>query len=1155
MPNNGLIFEADALEYSLHGSASYTGSGAGYGVYSYEGTAATQYAVNTLLTQAGITLTVMSFDDGTTQGWEVSYDGPGAPFGGYVVAGSGFQSTSVAAVIRDLRIYSKLTGALYRVTWSGIDIYVNGGYSTTLAAGADLTSNGVGPNYIPVIGVPLSVEGTCSASRNGINEFVFDPCAPDEFPDQDYITHTTGAISGRMRFKQPGDSAWQALPVTFKVNEAPSGSGCPFGLSTGGIVTGSTTSNSQINLEQYTKVEFNYEGRTWVGTTRCRCSIEGTIYDYGEGTVTCYDECTEEEVPWSPHVYKTHTWGRSQGGSYTLIPNLERAVYRHAPGYKAMWYRGEFPEIQANASRSCVDGSVTVNEDDDEVVYPYLSPFLATVTDDIHPIEDCFPEVIYSPCTVSKSESENVSFDTSNWGLRDGPFGCMVTCPEFPPDCEAVAGGNVRPPLPTVNKIESVSSQFPSLVGDEAGGGQWHGVPLFRYHSTWPHPHWMLAHWFEDWDLSAVEYWKPVRQQWLYNAALPEAERPETRNFLIGSCVDESGHTPWMDAFIDELRWLGVSRFKSRTPDPIPDEKMIDEESPDRFSFKDDAGEDSTGSVSGSGITFDVDAVKCLIQLNDFVTAPYLYALICDKIRLSTSGWTNVASVSIKLQDHEGNEVQIGNTLGGEFDMIRGSSTKYAGSWAIDNGLSWVDDEGEDVDVVNGESIVTMNDPERLTTLGLLPGIGAEYIVIEIVPINPLIAAVVPFPELLRTEKIPVMYWESEKVAVLLFENGNMIRLGNWTFVTPAGFQNPPAISAAGIKSTIIDAICTQKLIYQALDPLDGLAAECENLFDDYEGNTIGITDKFSVSYPFPDEASRIVGRQALINTMAETPPLANFPFRKYDIEWNPTLDFCQVVWDWSQEERYLINAGARLDLYEGTTLISEGITSPEGWAISQHKHVVDNTETSNFKIQIGEEHYANVSPYRGFSALINVLPDGQVHLTRDDQSGILVATITSDDGVELVRFLKSGLFVRVLLTNESAISAQSAIRNDGKIISVVERDSGTEVWESWAYGLKPELVHMWTGLESPAIAICPESGMEYVAGWNSGSWKCYRKKTAGSAWALAGVIVSAAEAKYAGLEVSGEADGRIVFVVQIGADLKRYESFNHGDTWTENSP
>jgi len=93
------------------------------------------------------------------------YDGPGAPFGGYVVGAAAFLSTvSIKIRILGLKIYTKLTGSLYRTTWTSLQVYVNGTLLTTLS-GVDVTSNGVGPNYIDYLATPLYATGSCSASR------------------------------------------------------------------------------------------------------------------------------------------------------------------------------------------------------------------------------------------------------------------------------------------------------------------------------------------------------------------------------------------------------------------------------------------------------------------------------------------------------------------------------------------------------------------------------------------------------------------------------------------------------------------------------------------------------------------------------------------------------------------------------------------------------------------------------------------------------------------------------------------------------------------------------------------------------------------------------------------------------------------------------
>lgn len=1170
MPNNGLVFAADALEYRLKGSATYSGSGAGDPSHSFGGTAATSYVPDATNVAGGIGLDISSSFDGTTGSWSARYDGPGAdPLSGYVVSGSGYvDSLEISCVMRDLKIYQKLTGALFRIVWSAVDIYINSAFNATLpGSSVDSESAGCGPNYIPIIGMPLAISGGVTASRAGVPAFVWDACDPGTFPDRNWSASNSGTITGGWRFKDVGSSEWITdLPVSiWSGSEVPeSGGSCPFGLALGEALQGADIWDCSIPCESSASFAFSYEGREsgagkgWVDVT-CTGLDETVAVTRYEQDLQCIDPCDSVQKVTYRDIYKTATTSASSGGSITALPNLEKGIHRLADDYRAIWQRFDLPEVKARALRHCsIDGVAITTAEDDVVYQATAGDFLGVITDDTHPMEDKLELPTYSPFSRTASKSEDVVHSTF------GPSTCICGQPDGydPSSCSGTVAytcGVDWDALPDDSaKAENVSISFPYSVGTITGNYQDHAVPLARFFATWGNIGWHYVHSRENWSSVGLGYWDAVHQQHSSNAALPPEEETNQRNDLIASCWSASGHTPFMDSFMGGQRWGGVSRFQVRQP-AIPDSLMIDESSPGRFAFFDDGAAPATGSVSGAGIAFDVDTVRCEIDLLDFASAPYLYALICDRLRFDSAGWTNVDSVAVSLVDYEDNAVVIGQAKGGEdWPIIRGGASEYAGSWGIDNGAGVLSDLGSDSEP-EGVSAATALDPERIAALGLIPGATGKLLRIDITPTDPLLAAVVPFPELKRSETAPVMVWESSQAAALLYEDRSMIRMGNWVWYVPGlGFQNPPLISGA-YKSTMLDALATQRVIFEGRDAEDDLTDELSQRWDSYEGQSYGIVDKFSISWPVPDQPE--LHRHALVNSMNECPPLTLFPTRKYDRDsWAKSAGFWAGVYDWCQSKRYLVNSHGTPHLFDGAAKISTAIDPPQiGWRASCHAIGVDNSETSNFTLEVDGTEYAEISPYRGFTMLLNILPPGGAHLTRMDAEGMIVATTASTDGVHLIRFMRNGLYeIAHLLDTDSAQSAQSAWHPSGHLLTIIHRDDDGEysqLWRTGNYGATAELDSVFDDLESPAIAIDPLSGIEYVAGHKSGSWRCYRRTAIGESWEDLGAIVAAATAYPAGLEVAAEGDSRLIFIAQIGSDLARYESYDQGDSWAVATP
>ena len=71
-----------------------------------------------------------------------------------------------------------------------------------------------------------------------------------------------------------------------------------------------------------------------------------------------------------------------------------------------------------------------------------------------------------------------------------------------------------------------------------------------------------------------------------------------------------------------------------------------------------------------------------------------------------------------------------------------------------------------------------------------------------------------------------------------------------------------------------------------------------------------------------------------------------------------------------------------------------------------------------------------------------------------------------------------------------------------------------------------------------------------YVSGFDGTNWVCYKKLSDATSFTLEGTIHAGDPNTYAGLEVSADPTGRLVFIMQDGDDLRVYESFDSGETW-----
>jgi hypothetical protein len=922
--------------------------------------------------------------DGAAGTWEVSYNGPNAPFGGYIVSGSGYQATSIVARFTNLKIYSKLTGALYRVMWDSIEIYVNGSLSTTLGSG-DETSAGVGPCYLNYIGVPFQIQG--SATGGVDTSWAYDPCDPSDVASGNWNYNVPAVIEGGWRFEDDGGTTWNALPVYVDVRTV-AGTGCPFGLTATGIVSAADTYSGSVNVVAKGSQVLEYIGRTMgVGYTRVECEDGfGNVIATSDLLMVepCLDLCDSSATDPYRDYYRTTLTNEPQSGSILLLPNLEKAIRRlGGADTKFLVYRNDMPEVLGQATRGCTIDAVTTSASSTPQLYPGSAAFLGSFTQGAHPGEDFLALDTYAPVTISKSKTElkSISFYGNTVCSTYAPSNPLViaVCPSAP--IRIISPIEVFPTAPTgSNKEESIGWTTLHSV-DTMSNYQSHASTILRYVGSWGNLLWHYFHFVDNYTtVDFPTYWGPSRQQWVGNSSLPALEQTDTRTDVIGSCFWDSGHTAFMDAYTTHY-WLGTSRQRLYSP-TIPASAQTGSTSVWNFGVYDSGTStwDGSGTVGGSTVTLGTTTTKATLDALSFTAYPFMYPLICDRIEIPASGFTNVASFSVKLIGIDGSEVEL-CTATGTHTIPKGANVKYAGSWGIENSPDpgTIGDLGVDA-TGDGISATVMADPLHCSAFSLLPARSYYRLRYDIVKTDPALTATVPHPIFKRNATTPKMYWESGHIQTLLWPNGSALRLGNWTFYDGAALVNPPLV-LANAKTTMIDALCSIRLIFEARAHNDGLTTELTTLFDTYEGQSVGVVDKFSCAWINPAEGDHETVSSfqwSLVNTMAETPPLTCFPNPSFVVTssaWTQTGSYKHEVLEWSSEPRHLIHPSNRMDqeTAAGPGLITSPVTAPLGWAITTHQVAVDNTETPIWDINIGATKFADATPWRGWFGVLDV--------------------------------------------------------------------------------------------------------------------------------------------------------------------------------------
>jgi len=563
------------MQWKVGSSASPSSSGSGDPTYSHSAAGSTSYVPNAINVLAGLSLSCGSTFNGSTGTWFATYDGPGAPFGGYTVGGATYRSSvEIMVQAEGVLLYVLDTGQLLRIKWDRLKVYVNGSLSTTLGSSSiDLNSAGSGPNYIPIIGIPLSLSGGVSAGRTNVPTWTYNPCNPASGAPIEYETTVTGNIYGGWRY-QDENNVWVTLPVTVVKRNPPTGTGCPYGLTLPSIGGGDTWSTN-ADCESSVYYKFEYVGRE----SPSRMGVSISCNTSGDPENPVYGPPTEYEcdlrglsacdgvtlVAPQRDVYKTTTRGRSSGGTVlSIYPDLDRSIERLGT-YAAAIVRFAFPSVTASAGRSCVDGSTTFAGSITPEVYPSLSDFGGVLQMGDHPLLEPLKNKFEMPITLSRSRSESQTYTAESTVISLGPGPGCPNVASICPDIGLIGYFATFTDLPTVNKSESISYSTLNTVG-AAGGPQNHAEALPRYVATWGNPLWQFGLFTDKWqvdgsDVPYADYWGPIREQFLYSPGFSGGDNLLARNSNVSDCGEESAHTPWWDAFMGKLRPLGVHKW------------------------------------------------------------------------------------------------------------------------------------------------------------------------------------------------------------------------------------------------------------------------------------------------------------------------------------------------------------------------------------------------------------------------------------------------------------------------------------------------------------------------------------------------------------------------------------------------------------------
>lgn len=1064
----------------------------------------------------------------------------------YAVAGLP-ATIAVRLEIDNLRVYCLPNGVL-KVTGTDLRFYIDGTLKYTRGSSFSITNSlYFAPAGIPLFGIPPEILSDCDTGWSG--------GVGDVRTSWSFIVDIRPVMAGGWRFKQNGN--WYTLPIKVGVGSPP-GCSCT-GPSISGFITGTDTYGASVASARRTE-----GGYVATGFDDCGCYA---------GPGPCLN----------PDLYAHKGFLVSSGEDMrntrlTLLPNLGRSVKRMIPeGYAAIVYRGGLPWADRVNDTICggltppppgtdpgSGGAICPSSDR---LFDSEASLLATVTQSAHAIEKPLTLPIYAPFSIGRQVWQ---FETWNCVAANGGGTCpppVGWCPAPPPDNVAINGTSTSA-FPNVqlyidNVVGGVRQMFAYLD---------HPDDRVRYVNYWANPHWSYSLWFEDWSVYGTPadrrtYWQRLREQWLYNAALPSREQRRTRNHIVAEPLYDSGlRTIWNTVLGNGLSPWGITGWITNAAPPYAAYTYSASTSANWAFTNCTAAFGAKITLTPTGGHTDLVAE---LDLGLFNAEPYLYPHICSQINAIPIVNSGITAIKAYLVSEYGQKVLLADTATGYKIKTVAAEAKYAGSWAQDYGIGAVADTGTDTSAIDGKSSASLGSPELVTALCLLAGRTDAKLRYELT-----LAAAAPvdidYPWLEVPIDAPRIFGETGQSQDILYPDGPGLRFGQQSWYDSGSAKVVPNVMGPGWKASALDWLCWRRVMLRGVDRLDNLTTEISGLWDSVEGNTItdigfedSVTDYgdrvLSFVLPHVDHALSTTvfwPIQAAMVGPFTLPPLAVFPHQARDSDWLETGAHAQEAWSWCQERRYSINSLRSVSLKPPGTGTAEWLTPiaspPSSWFVGYHIHAVDNTEGPSFIMAVDGEDVAHVSPWHGYFSNVWHRSGGPVHLTRAP-SGPLFAAIVGGSSAQLqcYRFQFGAIGDLIDVPGVTGIThAQIAFHPSGRVLIVYEKTGKVWLVESSSWGSRWESpVKIVDAGTWPAICI-DNTGIAYIVYHDGATWQVLRRVEDAGSWINVANFGAGAAGRLC-LELSPLWSCPMVAVYVQGGNVYWVESSRRGELWT----
>lgn len=444
--------------------------------------------------------------------------------------------------------------------------------------------------------------------------------------------------------------------------------------------------------------------------------------------------------------------------------------------------------------------------------------------------------------------------------------------------------------------------------------------------------------------------------------------------------------TLWLDKFAVPSCPLGISRFEAQLP-TVPASLTGTSASSSLVATLTNCSVVAGASIvatplAAGDISFVMDWAK-------FETRPWIFAAMAAQFKFDWTT-TNISAITISAEGWDGTLVTIATVSEkGAWTSwpLTGTAIKFAGSWEQAFGAGYITDTGADVDA-DGISPATMGDTLRSINFGLLPGRTARRIVWTITPTSSSSTVSVAYPDWRHSSHTFIP--EIAQQGVFVSPNGPGIRWGQvmyWNAGANA-YADPPIASGASTMPTILDALASRRAWFEGKASTDGLDTEIAAIYEsgvEYttvrKHQAVDPTDAGQSCHSFVvqakvtpavDEITQPVF--CLVSSLREMPPMAAFPVRDRDDDFQTTDDWCQKVWSCAHRDRYYVSNKQQLSLYDGADLwtAADGNIFVDDWKIHSHSRAVDNSEAL-FEFRGPQSIvYSELRPWHGSFAIID---------------------------------------------------------------------------------------------------------------------------------------------------------------------------------------